>query len=151
MAHVSHDLENVDRPLTIEVPEPPRTTTCEQCGRSAAKTTGFVYRGGDAYAIYHAVLHRHGDGPRVDLAIGIGTWQDHDSVAEASAFIAVWLSPDEVQFGFVDPAASVWADTRLLRNQLSADEARTAGIRWAMLAVAELVVSDDPSVASHLT
>jgi hypothetical protein len=151
MADITNDLGSVDRPLTIEVPEPPRATTCELCGRSAATTTGFVYRGGDAYAIYHAVLHRHDDGPRVDLAIGIGTWHDDDSVAEASAFIAVWLSPDEVQFGFVDPADSVWADARRLRNQLSADEARVSAMRWALFAVAELVVSEDPSVVRHLT
>jgi hypothetical protein len=150
MAEVTDDLGNVDWPLTLEVPGLPRTSTCEQCGRSAANTTGFVYRGGDAYAIYHAVLHRHVDGPRVDLAIGIGTWQGDAPVAEASAFMAVWLASDEVRFGFVDPADSVWADGRLLRNQLSADEARISRMRRAMFAVAELVVAEDPSVASHL-
>jgi hypothetical protein len=64
--------------------------------------------------------------------------------------MAVWVSPVEVRFGFVDPANSVWADARLLRNQLSADEARVSAMRWGMFAVAELVVSADPSVARHL-
>jgi hypothetical protein len=150
MTDVTADLASVERPLTIEVPEAPRTTACERCGRSAVNTTGFVYRGGDAYAIYHAVLHRHDDRPAVDLAIGIGTWQTDDSVAEASAFLVVWPSHDEIQFGFVDPADSAWVNARLLRNQLSAEAARVSKMRTALIAVGELVVASDPSVASHL-
>src|SRR5512143_2722282 len=149
MQSVLNELDG-DQPLSIEVPRSPRTTTCGECGRSATQTTGFVYRSGDAYAIYHAVLHHHGDGPKVDLAIGIGDWQGDDAVASASAFLAVWTSPDEVRFGFLDPANSVWKDSRLLRNQLTAYEAGVGTVRRAMLAIAELVVSGDPSVAGHL-
>lgn len=140
----------MDNVLTIEVGREPRTRTCDKCGRSAADTTGFVYRDGNAYAIYHAVMHRHQGTPQLDLAIGIGTWESGDSVADLTAFLAVWTETDEIRFGFVDPTESVWAGARLLKNQLAADEARTSDSRQAVLSVAELVVSGDPAVAGHL-
>lgn len=140
----------MDNALTIEVGREPQTRTCDRCGRSASDTMGFVYRDGDAYAIYYAVLHRHEDTPQLDLAIGMGTWANDDSVADLSAFLTVWSEADEIRFGFVDPAESVWANARLLQNRLAADEARSSEFRQAVLSVAELVVSEDPSAASHL-
>jgi hypothetical protein len=136
--------------LSIEVGREPRTTTCAQCGRSALETTGFVYRGGDAFAIYHATLHNHDNVPQVDLAIGIGPWHTEAAVADASAFLAVWPESHEIKFGFVDPIRSVWSSARLLRNQLTADQARASASRADMLRVAEGVVRDDPAVARHL-
>jgi len=136
--------------LTIEVPRGPHKTRCERCGRSAFNTTGFVYRDGDAFAIYHATLHEHDGTPRVDLGIGIGSWSSDDSVADISAFLAIWPSPDEIQFGFIEPETSAWSTARLLQNQLTAEEARVSDSRRDLIRVAELVVRNDSSVARHL-
>jgi len=113
-------------------------------------SNGFVYRDGDAFAIYHATLHRHGGAPKADIAIGLGTWSADDAVAETSAFLAAWTTTDEIQFGFVDPSASAWQHARLMANQLSADQGRTSDRRGELLAVAERIVSDDPAVRRHL-
>jgi hypothetical protein len=140
----------MDDALTIEVGREPQVRTCDRCGRSATDTMGFVYRDGDAYAIYYAAMHRHEDTPQLDLAIGIGTWTNDASVANLSAFLSVWSEAAEVRFGFVDPADSVWANARLLQNPLAANEARSSQSRQALLSVAELVVSWDPAAAGHL-
>jgi hypothetical protein len=124
-------------------------TRCDRCGRAAVHTTGFVYRGGDAHAIYHGTLHGHG-APQVDLAIGIGTWDTDSAVAEVSAFLAVTGEAQEITFGFVEPLDSIWSDRPLLRNQLSAAEARSSSSRKDLLRVAEAIVRDDPAVAGHL-
>jgi hypothetical protein len=136
--------------LRIEVGRGPWTTICNQCGHEAVHTTGFVYRRGNAFAIYHATLHHHAGRHRADLAIGIGTWTTDDAVAEASAFLAVWPEADEIRFGFVDPADSIWSNASLLHNQLSADQSRTHASRADILSVAEGVVRDDPALAGHL-
>jgi hypothetical protein len=136
--------------LTIGVGGEPRTTSCERCGRAAVQTTGFVYRSGDAFAIYHATLHDHDNVHRIDLAIGIGTWQADDAVADLSAFLAVWPDDDEIRFGFVDPAQSVWSGAGLLQNQHTAEQARVSTSRDDLLRVAEGVVKGDPAVARHL-
>jgi hypothetical protein len=141
---------DLGRQLTVEVGREPRSTTCEQCGRATSDTTGFVYRAGDAFAIYHATLHNHGNMHRADLAIGIGTWQGDDAVADVSAFLAVWPEDHEIRFAFVDPAQSVWSGAGLLQNQLTAEEARVSTSRDDLLCVAEGIVKDDPAVAGHV-
>ncbi len=136
------------RVLRIEVGRLSQTS-CDHCGRAAVHTTGFVYRGGDAHAIYHGTLHRHA-APQVDLAIAIGTWDTDSAVAEVSAFLAVTGAAEEITFGFVEPTDSLWSNGRLLRNQLSAAEARSSSSRMDLLRVAEAIVRDDPAVAGHL-
>jgi hypothetical protein len=136
--------------LTIEVPDQPSSRTCPDCGRTVLDSTGFVYRDDDAFAIYHATLHEHEGRRMVDLAIGIGTWSDDEAVADASAFLAAWSTAKELQFGFVDPLESGWHRARLMSNQMTAEQARVSELRADFLAVAELIVSDDPSVRAHL-
>ena len=113
-------------------------------------TAGFVYRDGDAFAIYHATLHHHDHASRVDLAIGLGKWQGDDAVADVSAFLAVWGAGDEIQFGFVEPGESAWSTARLLQNQLKPDHARTSTARSDLIQVAEFIVRSDAAVATHL-
>lgn len=143
---------DADQPqdLTIEVGAAPRATTCDVCGRAALNSSGFVYRGGDAFAIYHATLHRHDEVPTVDLAIGIGSWENDAALAEVTAFLSVWAGPEQIMFGFVDPAASVWSNSRLLANQQTAEVARTSPSRSDFTRVAEGIVREDPALARHL-
>jgi hypothetical protein len=136
--------------FTVEVDAPPKATTCDVCGLTAMNTTGFVYRDGDAFAIYHATLHRHADQARVDLGLAVGSWDADDSVADISAFLSVWTEADEIRFGFVDPAASGWSRARLLGHQLLASEARASAAGPEFIRIAEQVVRDDPTVAHHL-
>lgn len=136
--------------LRIEVGRDSWSTHCEHCERAAVHTTGFVYRDGNPYAIYHATLHHHDKVHRADLAIGIGTWQTDGASAEVSAFLTAWSEADEIRFGFVDPADSVWSSASLLQNQLTADQARAHRARTELLAVAEGLVRGDPEVARHL-
>lgn len=113
-------------------------------------TAGFVYRDGDAYAIYHATLHHHADGPRADLAIGIGQWDSDEAVADAAAFVTIWSSDSEVQFGFVNPSDSGWSGGRLLQRGLTAAEARNSGLRPDFLYIAEAIVHTDMLLRDHL-
>jgi hypothetical protein len=71
-------------------------------------------------------------------------------VAEASAFLAVWPEAREIRFGFVDPDRSVWSSARRFHHQLTAEQARVHESRFDIMSVAESIVSDDPTVASHL-
>lgn len=136
-------------PLTVEVGRE-FATACQECGRSQTSTTGFVYRGGDAFAIYHSTLHDRDGVRRADIGIGIGDWASDDSVADVSAFLAVWPDRDEMRFGFVDPDRSTWANAELLGHQLTAAEARESPSRPELLRVAEAIVNEDEAVARHL-
>jgi hypothetical protein len=150
MENTLEDLAADTRVLALETSGEPWSTTCAHCGRSALNSSGFLYRGGDAFAVYQATLHGHADRPEVDLGIGIGRWAEDDASADVSAFISVWATVDEIQFGFVNPDESVWGGSSLLANPLAADAARDSAIRSSMIEIAELVVREDPALARHL-
>ena len=75
--------------LTLEVGDEPRSHVCPDCGGVMRSIRGFVYRSGDAYAIYFATLPLAAHEARADLAIGIGTWDADTDSAELSAFLAL--------------------------------------------------------------
>jgi ethanolamine utilization microcompartment shell protein EutS len=138
-----------DHRLRLEVGREPETQTCQDCGRVQVLTDGFIYLDDDAYAIYFATLLMH-EAVRADLAIGIGTWAEGETAA-ISAFLTVSVRADEIQFGFTDAANSTWGGAHLLTHPLAAADARRDPAHRDILALAELVVRDDPAVAAHLS
>jgi hypothetical protein len=136
--------------LTIEVGREPRIRRCGHCGGLTHTTQGFVYRDGDAYAIYFATLFGTDHQQRADLAVGIGTWEEGNAGADLSAFMGVWSTPDEYRFSFADSSDSGWAGSTLLSHQLNADEARSHPRRDEFFEVAEIVIRDDPSARVHM-
>lgn len=136
--------------LTLEVGRETRSTSCPDCGRETRTTAGFVYRDGDAYALYFASLLAHDHGRRAILAIGIGPVRSDSTSANVSAFLNVASTQTETQFGFIDPASSGWSGSKVLGPQLAAEEARSHLMRAEFLEVAELITRDDPAVASHI-
>jgi hypothetical protein len=137
--------------LRLEVGRAPRTEVCSDCGGVSQSTQGSIYRNGDAFAIYFATLYAHADGPRAQLAIGIGAWQGDGSSADSSGYLDVFLTAEAVQFGFTDPANSAWADSALLTGPLMAEDVRHHPRRGDYLAIAETIVRSDPTVASHVS
>jgi hypothetical protein len=137
--------------LTLEVGGEPRLTPCPDCGRETLTTTGFIYRDGDAYALYHASVPAHDAGPRAIIGIGVGPFSEDPPSASVSAFLSVTTTPSEIQFGFIDPASSGWSESVVLGPKLTAEEARSHRMRWDFLALAELITRDDPAVASHIS
>jgi hypothetical protein len=135
--------------LTLEVGRGPRTTVCEHCGGVYSTSVGFIYLDGGPFAIYYATLFGGDHEQRVDLAIGIGTWDKH-AEATVSAFMSIWPTVHELRMGFEDPATSGWSRTELLTHQLTGDQARRHARRGEFLAIAELVLGGDPAVSSHL-
>ena len=127
-----------------------QSAQCTSCGQSAVRSSGFVYRDGDAHAIYHVAAHG-GASPHGDLGIGIGTWEGEDAVAAHSAFLEISATDDDIRFTFADPEGSTWTDSTLLANRLAADDARASPLREQFIAVAELVATVDPAVVHVLS
>ena len=134
----------------LEVGRAPRPMTCPDCGRTALSSAGFVYRKGDPFAIYYAVVSAEGHERSTEIAIGVGEWQDEGAAPGVSAFLRAWSADNQIRFGFVDPTFSPWVDVALLQGRLHADQARTHARRDELLEVAECIARDDPAVARHL-
>ena len=137
--------------LTLEIGREPRTAVCADCGGMTISSAGFVYRNGDPYGIYQASTYPSHPSLKAQLGIGVGSWAGEGAVADVSAFIAVYDSGETIQFSFVDPSDSPWARGELYANQLTAETARTSPSRRDFLAIAELVVRQDPVVRDALS
>jgi hypothetical protein len=135
--------------LTLEIGRTD-SAPCASCGLPSIRSSGFIYREGDAHAIYHVLAHG-GESPHADLAIGVGSWEESEAVANQSAFLALSTTEDAIRFSFVDPAESAWARSRLLAHPLTAEQARASDHRDDFIEASELVATADPAVAHVLS
>ena len=78
-------LTDVTRYIEIEF-EPPSESRSECCGNTTTRLTCFVYRDGDAYAIYYVGCTPEHDEERVSGLIGLGEWGKEGGPADRLAF-----------------------------------------------------------------
>jgi hypothetical protein len=137
--------------LTLELGPATRGAPCECCATRSTTVHGFVYRAGEAFAVYHAGWTSSHPQLGVTLAIAIGAWDDDDDAGDRVAFgMEAFSTESEIRFALVEPDQSPWGDTALFGKLLSREHAlRHPTLRQAF-AVAELIVSDDARIRAVL-
>jgi hypothetical protein len=84
--------------LTIESAPEVKQRVCRDCGRSFSTVHGFLYREGDAYAVYHALLQREHPSTAVDLALSFGSWDEETTASDRTRIgIRIWPDEDELK------------------------------------------------------
>lgn len=58
--------------------------TCPSCGRAYQWVTGFIERDGDAFAVYYAQCHGHGDEAEAWVDVVVGSWNEPDYTDHAT-------------------------------------------------------------------
>ena len=137
--------------LTIEIDAPPETTRCECCGGTTTRLTRFVYRDGDAFAVYYAMFSDQHPEREVKLAVGLGEWGDDDASPEdRRAFALVMRSTDEAyQVMVVDADESPWRNARVIGRMLDRDEALAHPWIGDVFHITDHMVEDDPAIKSY--
>lgn len=137
------ELEIEDGPQVVE-------TTCDHCGEPMTRVTGFIYRGGDAYAVFFASCYHH-DGHEAWIDVVFSpTWED--GVDDRVTF-GCRVGPIE---GQPDPAASLMAaaaafgDSATFGRKLTRDEALEHPMLGEFWAVVDHVLTRDPVVSAHV-
>ncbi len=112
---------------------------------------GFVYRNGDAFAVYYAGWSPGHEERGVTMAIATGEWAENSGPGDRiSIGLQVHSKETEIQFRVVDPEHSPWGETALFGKMLSRDHALASSAWKPTLEVAELVARDDPRVLAAL-
>ncbi len=110
---------------------------------------GFLYREGDAYAVYHALLQREHPSTVVDLALTFGSWDEEATASDRTRVgIRTWPDEDELKLHIATVEECLLG--RLGDFRTVADRSDVLGTpteRDAMLA-AEFVVAQDGGFAS---
>ena len=109
--------------LTIEF-EKPSSSTCECCSGRTTRLTRFVYRDGDAYAVYYAAFSDNHPDRVVSLVVSMGEWDDDASADRRLAFSLLLRSgPQTYSVTVVDGEESPWREAGFLGRFLSRPDA----------------------------
>jgi len=137
--------------LTIELGDPIEPRACDDCGSQTQTLVRFVYRDGNAYAIYYVRFSpTHPEHP-VKLAVGLGEWSE-DSGPDGRQSFALDLRVTESRYEVMvtDAADSPWANASVLGPMLNRAEALAHPRIQEVFHVTDHMVLEDPDLKEHL-
>ena len=137
--------------LTFEFESPKYSEPCERCGAITTTLTRFVYKDGDAWAIYYAKFcNKHPD-QRVAALVSIGEWTEGSAPADRTAF-AIELSADTDQYKVrvTDAAESPWKNATFIGRILDREEALRHPLIDDVFHITDHMVEEDQPLKRYL-
>src|ERR1043165_6450781 len=109
----------------IEIqPEPASHSPCPCCGRTMVNLTRFVFRDGNAHAVYCAQYTPDHEKRLVSGIIGLGEWGEGTTPDQRLAFpFELWEDADDFHVRLVNAAETPWKDVTFLGRILDREEA----------------------------
>src|SRR5216684_6398345 len=106
--------------LTIEFEPPEESDPCECCGGRTTSLTRFVYRDGDAHAIYYARFSNNHSERVVVATISLGEWGEGTTPKQRVAFaLKLRCGEKEYQVGLIDAEHSPWREAKIIGRTLN--------------------------------
>lgn len=137
--------------LTIQFEPPLESAPCECCGGRTTSLTRFVYRDGDAYAIYYAKFSASHPDRVVVATVSLGDWGEEATPEQRVAFaMELRSTASEYHVGLIDGARSPWREAKVIGRTLDREEALAHPLVKEALHVADHMVSDDEQIRSYL-
>ncbi|MCC8363489.1 hypothetical protein LK996_10430 [Lysobacter sp. A6] len=133
--------------------EPPVVDRCECCGKDTVRLTRFVYKDGDAHAVYYAQFSRSHDSGRINGLVGLGEWGESDTATPENrvAFpFELWASDASYNVALVDAAESPWSHVTFLGRILDRAEALAHPLCREVFHLTDHMVTDDAEVKAFL-
>jgi len=137
--------------ITIEFEPPAEAAPCECCGGTTTSLTRFVYRDGDARAVYYARFSdNHPDG-LVIAAVSIGEWGEGSTPAQRTAFaIELRSGPENYEVMVRDASASPWNGIELLGPMLDREVALAHPLIAEVFDITDHAVLEDQPLKAYL-
>lgn len=135
----------------LEVGKDAEPSLCKCCGKTSCVAHGFVYKQGDAYAVYFASWSTMHTDKKVMFAIAIGEWDDSSSVADRTCFgIEAQDLNNDIGFRVFEPEESPWPENDLLGVMLSRDEALNNKLLDEVFEILEYVLHNHSALKKYL-
>jgi hypothetical protein len=135
--------------ITIDFEEPVKKA-CDCCGGITTRLTRFVYKDGDAFAVYYAMFSDSHPEREIKVAIGMGEWGEGSSPEDRRAF-ALKIRDGGTQYEtmVVDAEESPWQGVEVIGCMLNRDEA--LGHVWIdeVFHITDHIVTDDPEIKAY--
>jgi hypothetical protein len=133
--------------------EEPEIRTCECCGRPITSLTRFVYRGGDAFAVYYLNLDHDSDRRVAYGLAGFGEWgEDEVDPREVRVAFAFRLANgvDTYELSVIDADASPWR-TEFLGRRLTRAEALQHPLLQELYDLSDHILRCDGPAIAHFS
>ncbi|MDH1261977.1 hypothetical protein [Pseudomonas sp. GD03944] len=127
--------------------EEPHQERCKCCGNTSTRLTRFVYRDGDAYAVYY-VAFTEGHEDRVAYAlVGLGEWGEGGEPEDRTAFaVNIWDDNGSWAVTVTDRADSPWGHVTFLGNVLDREDALRHPWIKEVFHITDHIVAEDRQV-----
>ncbi len=136
--------------LSIELGEEARTC-CDCCGKESTTVHGFVYRDGDAYAVYYAGWSDGHPERGITLAIAVGEWSEGATALErVSIGLEAHPAEREILFSVLNPDQSPWGTSELLGDMVQRSRALQLPVLKDVFEIGELIVYNDSRARDFL-
>lgn len=135
--------------LTIEF-EDPTESTCECCGNVTVRLTRFVYRDGDAYAVYYAQYTAGHEEKRLSGLIGLGEWGEGATPEQRIAFpFQIWTDDKNFIVRLVNAEDSPWSHVTFLGRILNREGALKHEWIKEVFDITDQMVANDPVITKY--
>jgi hypothetical protein len=135
----------------FDVGEKGINSVCPCCGKPSCTGHGFIYKDGDAYAVYYVGWSVSHSEKKVSFALAIGEWGDDSTSEDRNCFgLEAYDEVDEIQFRVVDPDESPWPRTDLLGDMLTREEALRHPLIKEVFLLAEEIIRNHSAVREYL-
>jgi hypothetical protein len=135
----------------IEVGTNAEITKCHCFGQESFVGHGFVYKDGDAYAVYYVGWSRYHLEKNISIALAIGEWGDNSTSSDRTCFgIEAREGDYEIQFQIINPEDSPWPNTELLGVMLSREESIKHPLLEELFNIVGEIVGNHPAVRNYL-
>src|SRR5215213_3377 len=109
--------------IEIELTEP-KKLTCECCDGTMTSLTRFVYKDGNAFAIYHATFSENHFNSGVLGVVSLGDWDKEGSAPNRVGFpFRLWQGEEDFNVGITSRDECPWKDSNVIGRILDREEA----------------------------
>ena len=137
--------------ITIECEEP-KLSRCDCCSGVTTRLTRFVYRDGDAYAVYYAAFSDNHPERYVSLIVSIGEWaNDAPPSVRVAVPLRIWVGEGKLNVTIVNGADSPWEDTTILGRVLDRAEALGHARIQEVFHITDHICTEDAPVREYLS
>lgn len=129
----------------------PDSIICECCGNESISLTRFVYKDGNAHAVYYAKFTLGHEEKVVNGMIGLGEWGDGSQPENRIAFpFSIWVNEEDYQVGLMYREESPWSDVKFLGRVLDRKESLEHEWIKEVFHITDHIVAEDNEVIKYL-
>jgi len=135
--------------LSLEL-NTPKTFACECCGGTTTTLTRYVYKDGDAFAVYFARFPSNHADQSIAVLVSIGGWGTGDPAKRVSTALEMRVLESGPAVMVIDAATSPWEEDPVLGRMLDRSTALAHPAIRDVFAIIDCMVVEDPPLRAYI-